>query len=187
MRDVPGKFVHRVSKVKETADNPTRREVIWAPWRMQYILEPKSDGCFLCEAVGSSDDRANFVLERREHCFSIFNRFPYNNGHLLIAPNAHKADLTDLDDAELDELIRLTRDTKQLLSRALSPHGFNIGINLGRCAGAGVPGHLHIHIVPRWNGDTNFMPVTGNTKVIGQSLDALYDLLKEKLQSAEGD
>ena len=160
---------------------------LWSPWRLEYLTAPKAEGCVFCHALRSDQDRENLVLLRGQRAFLILNRFPYNNGHLLIAPNAHKADLTDLDDAELDELIRLTRDTERLLSRAISPHGFNIGINLGRCAGAGVPGHLHIHIVPRWNGDTNFMPVTGNTKVIGQSLDALYDLLKEKLQSPEGD
>ena len=186
LRVVSGHLLRGVSKVSENSENPTRLEVIWAPWRMQYILEPKTDGCFLCEAVASGDDRGNFVLERRERCFSIFNRFPYNNGHMLVAPISHKADLTDLDDAELDELIHLTRDTERLLARSIAPHGFNIGINLGRCAGAGVPGHLHVHIVPRWNGDTNFMPVTGNAKILVQSLEALYDLLKENLGSKEG-
>jgi ATP adenylyltransferase len=158
-----------------------RYDLIWAPWRLDYILEPKKDGCFLCDAVASREDERNLVLERREGCFSIFNRFPYNNGHILVAPNAHKGDLGALDDAELTGLIRLTRDTQQLLERAMTPHGFNIGVNLGQCAGAGVPGHLHVHIVPRWNGDTNFMPVVGGTKVIVQSLDALYRLLREQL------
>jgi len=156
-------------------------DAIWAPWRMAYVLEPHGEGCFLCEAVASDDDAKNFVLERRERCISIFNRFPYNNGHLLVAPRAHKGDLGELDEAELAELAALTRDTQQLLARALSPHGFNIGLNLGTCAGAGVPGHLHVHVVPRWNGDTNFMPVVAGTKVIVQSLEALYQVLREHL------
>jgi ATP adenylyltransferase len=156
-------------------------EIIWAPWRMDYILEAdKDDGCFLCRAFESEDDEANLVLERREHTFAIFNRFPYNNGHMLIAPNAHKADLGDLEETELLELMCLTRDIQERLQRAICPHGFNIGINLGRCAGAGVPGHLHVHIVPRWSGDTNFMSVTARTKVIVQSLDALYKLLRDQ-------
>lgn len=159
--------------------NTAGQEVIWAPWRMGYILEPKGQGCFLCEALSAEDDERTLVLERREACFSIFNRYPYNNGHLLVAPNAHKGDLLELDDAELAGIMRLTRDTVGLLGRAMSPHGFNVGINLGACAGAGVPGHLHVHIVPRWQGDTNFMPVIGGAKVIVQSLEALYKALKE--------
>jgi ATP adenylyltransferase len=148
---------------------------------MDYILQAdKDDGCFLCRAFESGDDEANLVLERREHAFAIFNRFPYNNGHMLIAPNAHKADLGDLEETELLELMRLTRDIQGRLQKAVFPHGFNIGINLGRCAGAGVPGHLHIHIVPRWSGDTNFMSVTARTKVIVQSLEALYRLLRDQ-------
>ncbi len=156
-------------------------DTIWAPWRMDYILAPKADGCFLCEALASKDDERNLVLERRGRCFSVLNRFPYNNGHMLVAPNAHKGDLGDLNERELAELMRLTRDTQQLLATAMNPHGFNIGINLGACAGAGLPGHLHVHIVPRWNGDTNFMPVIGGTKVIVQSLDALYRLLRQQI------
>ena len=161
---------------------PSRRQdLIWAPWRMDYVIQPKTDGCFLCAALESGDDAGNFVVERRERGFSILNRFPYNNGHTLVAPNAHKADLPDLDDDELAELVRLTRDTQQLLAETMSPHGFNIGLNLGTCAGAGVPGHLHIHIVPRWNGDTNFMPVTADAKILVQSLEALYRLLREQV------
>ena len=167
-----------------SGSEPTRtQDLIWAPWRLDYVVQPKTDGCFLCDALASGDDAARFVIERRERCFSILNRFPYNNGHTLIAPNAHKADLPGLDDDELTDLVRLTRDTEHLLVETVSPHGFNIGINLGTCAGAGVPGHLHVHIVPRWNGDTNFMPVTADTKIIVQSLEALYGVLRERLGS----
>ncbi|MBM4034137.1 MAG: HIT domain-containing protein [Planctomycetes bacterium] len=156
-------------------------DILWAPWRMGYILEPRKDGCFLCEALASKEDERNLVLERRERCFSIFNRYPYNNGHLLVAPNAHKGDLAELDDADLAALMQLTRDSQQLLAKTVNPHGFNIGMNLGTCAGAGVPGHLHVHIVPRWNGDTNFMPVIGGAKVVVQSLEALYGLLRRQI------
>jgi ATP adenylyltransferase len=159
--------------------NDNLPEIIWAPWRIDYILQAEKDeGCFLCRALESDEDEANLVLERRENCFAIFNRYPYNNGHMLIAPNAHKADLSDLDESELLEVMRLTRDVQERLRAAMCPHGFNIGINLGRCAGAGLPGHLHVHIVPRWNGDTNFMSATAHSKVIVQSLEALYQVLR---------
>ena len=163
---------------------PTPRDkIIWAPWRLDYVVQPRDEGCFLCNALAGDDDAKTFVIERRAHCFSILNRFPYNNGHTLIAPNAHKADLADLTDDEMVALMQMTRDTQQLLAATMTPHGFNIGINLGTCAGAGVPGHLHVHIVPRWNGDTNFMPITAGTKVIVQSLEALYTLLREQIAS----
>ena len=169
------------------APEPTRRQdTLWAPWRLDYVIQPKTDGCFLCDALAAGDDAGRWIVERRDRCFSVLNRFPYNNGHTLIAPNAHKADLPDLTDDELVGLARLTRDTQLHLAAAMSPHGFNIGVNLGACAGAGVPGHLHIHIVPRWNGDTNFMPVTAETKVIVQSLDQLYRLLRERMESQGG-
>ncbi|HPD15466.1 MAG TPA: HIT domain-containing protein [Planctomycetota bacterium] len=161
-------------------------DLIWAPWRMDYILGPRTDGCFLCAAAASGEDERDLVLERRARCFSIFNRYPYNNGHLLVAPTAHKGDLAALSDEELVDVVRLTRDTQQLLARAMAPHGFNIGVNLGACAGAGLPGHLHVHVVPRWNGDTNFMPVLGGTKVIVQSLEALYRVLREQLAAQAG-
>jgi len=166
-------------------NNPDRQsahDALWAPWRMDYILQPRTGACFLCKiSEAKEDDEANFVLTRRQHCFVVLNRFPYNNGHLLISPYAHKAELTALEDEELVELARVTRDMQKLLQDAMYPHGFNVGINLGQCAGAGVPGHLHIHIVPRWNGDTNFMPVTAHTKIIVQSLESLYQVLRERL------
>lgn len=186
LRVVHGRQLCGVSPVSdappEEADGRGARETLWAPWRLDYVVQPRTDeGCFLCNALASADDEARLVVERRERCFSILNRYPYNNGHLLVAPNRHEGDLAALADGELADLMRLTRDTQQLLLRALSPDGFNIGINLGRCAGAGLPGHLHVHIVPRWNGDTNFMPVTTGAKVIVQSLEALYALLRAEL------
>jgi len=157
------------------------RKNLWAPWRMEYIealSEP--NGCFIC---GYSEepalDKSNFVLWRTPHCLVVFNRFPYNNGHLLIAPMRHIEALGEATDDELLELTKLCRDCQTALGAAISPHGFNIGMNFGRCAGAGLPGHMHIHVVPRWDGDTNFMHVCSGTDVISQSMTELYDRLKQ--------
>lgn len=157
------------------------RQNLWAPWRMEYIerLSGSEDGCFLCNyyAQPESDDK-NFVLFRKEHCFVTFNRFPYNNGHLLVAPNEHIGDMDTFSDECMLDLFKSVRKCKQILTKAIKPHGFNVGINIGRCAGAGLPGHLHIHIVPRWNGDTNYMAVCGQTDVVSQSMQELYNKLK---------
>jgi ATP adenylyltransferase len=158
------------------------RENLWAPWRMEYIhlLADKSkSGCFLCEYRDTpGEDSKNHVLWRTADAIVLMNKFPYTNGHLLIAPLRHKGELSDLEESEMTSLMRLARDTKQLLAAALSAQGFNIGINFGLCAGAGLPEHLHVHIVPRWNGDTNFMAVIGDVRVIPQGLDTLYNKLK---------
>ena len=129
-----------------------------------------------------SNDRANFVADRTDCSVTILNRFPYNNGHLLVSPRAHRAELHELSDAETLDLQRTISRMIAALSRAIRPDGFNVGLNLGRAAGAGVPGHLHWHVVPRWNGDANFMPATADTRVIVQSLDSLYDMLARELQ-----
>ena len=148
---------------------------------MEYIealSEPK--GCFICGySAEPAGDKANFVLWRAPHCLVVFNRFPYNNGHLLIAPIRHIATLDEATDDELLELVKLCRDCQQVLTAAISPHGFNIGMNFGRCAGAGLPEHMHIHVVPRWDGDTNFMHVCSGTDVISQSMTELYELLRQ--------
>lgn len=157
---------------------------LWAPWRMDYIgsIAPQSD-CFLCDIVGNDGqaDAANLVVERRENTFVVLNRYPYNNGHTLVCPNAHVADLDGLDDTIMLELMQATRDATALLRQTMRPDGFNIGVNLGRVAGAGLPGHVHVHIVPRWSGDTNFMPVLGQAKVIPQALEDLRAMLVEAL------
>ena len=152
---------------------------IWAPWRKEFILSKKEENCFFCEAIKSNQDRKNLVLYRGEECFCILNKYPYNNGHLMIAPNLHKDDLSKLNSSEMLEFMVLTRDMKNVLSKKMNPDGFNLGINLGKVAGAGIEGHIHLHIVPRWNGDTNFMPVISDTKVIPQSLEDLYLELKD--------
>lgn len=155
-------------------------DLLWAPWRLAYVANPQpklADDCFICRGLADSDDRANLITRRTDRCVVLLNRFPYNNGHLLVAPLAHKATLDDLSADELLALMETVRDCVGELGRLMRPNGFNVGLNLGKSAGAGLPGHIHWHIVPRWDGDTNFMPVCADTKVIVQSLDALYDLL----------
>jgi len=152
---------------------------IWAPWRKEFILSKKEENCFFCEAIKDNQDRKNLVLYRGKECFCILNKYPYNNGHLMIAPKMHKDDLSKLNNSEMLELLTLSRDVKNILAKKLKPEGFNLGINFGKVAGAGVEDHIHIHLVPRWKGDTNFMPVIAETKVISQSLEDLYLELKD--------
>jgi len=158
-------------------------ETLWAPWRLAYIKseppQPTDPGCFLCRYRDQSSDAENLVLERTSESMVVINRFPYNNGHLLVTPLEHKAGIEELTDEELLVCQRQIQKYTRLISERMNADGFNVGLNLGRVAGAGLPGHLHWHIVPRWNGDTNFMPVISDTKVIPQSLRALYDLLAQ--------
>ena len=153
-------------------------QALYAPWRMDYIRQiDKSGGCFLCQAAASKtpEDHAQcLVLWQSEHCVVVMNRYPYANGHLLVAPRAHKADLEDLTQSERLDLQNQTVEAISLLKRAVSAQGFNIGINLGRIAGAGVPGHIHQHVVPRWGGDINFISVVGEVKIIPQAISVLY-------------
>ncbi|MHC4174410.1 MAG: HIT family protein [Planctomycetota bacterium] len=157
------------------------RKNLWAPWRIKYIQGlSESSGCFICHNLEHpQDDDKNLVLWRTAESIVILNRFPYNNGHLLIAPVRHIADLEKASNEELLELIKLVRESQRALSLAIKPHGFNVGMNFGRCAGAGLPEHFHIHIVPRWDGDTNCMSVCSDTGVISQSLTELLELLKQ--------
>jgi ATP adenylyltransferase len=153
-----------------------------APWRLEYIRTldmPDGKGCFLCDAIaaGPEEYRSRLVLWMTDQCIVIINRFPYTNGHLLIAPRAHKADFEQLTDAEQLDLQTQTACAIKLLKRAVSAQGFNIGINIGRCAGAGLPGHVHQHVVPRWAGDTNFISVVGEVRVVPQAMSQLYDEL----------
>ena len=160
-------------------------DVLWEPWRLDYIRAANSqpdEGCFICRGTTASSDRENLVLRRGAQSVVILNRFPYNNGHLLVAPRAHKANLHELSQPEMLELTQTMAEMIQLLDQTIQPHGYNVGLNLGQVAGAGLPGHLHWHIVPRWGGDTNFMPVISNSRVIVQSLESLYDLLQDRLR-----
>ncbi len=160
-------------------------EQLWAPWRLAYVANPKppgpSDACFICQGLSEDNDRANLIALRTPLSVVVLNRFPYNNGHLLVAPRAHLGNL----DALSPEVLLDGQQTLQRLVRVLDelmrPDGYNIGLNLGRAAGAGLPGHLHWHLVPRWNGDSNFMTVCADVRVLVQSLDVLYDLLTARL------
>lgn len=152
---------------------------LWAPWRLKYITKviDKAKGDLFSKLVAENKDKKNYIFVRTKYCFAILNLYPYNNGHTLILPYRCVADLNQLTKAESADLFELLQYAKELLDEVLHPAGYNMGINLGRVAGAGFPQHLHFHIVPRWKGDVNFMPVIGGTKVISQSMDALYDLL----------
>lgn len=155
---------------------------LWAPWRITYIQEHSNEnGCFLCNAVQGNRDEKHLVVHRGKECFCILNKYPYNSGHLMVVPNKHKADISDLTGQEMLEIMELTRDMKELLTKIMKPEGFNLGINLGKSAGAGLVGHFHLHVVPRWNGDTNFMPVVSDVKIIPQSLEDLYKEFKKHL------
>jgi ATP adenylyltransferase len=158
---------------------------LWAPWRLSYVVAAKAptaeDPCFICQGLAAEDDRKNLVVLRTPLSAVVLNRFPYNNGHLLVAPRAHKGRLDELTSAEMLETMETLRRMVGILDEVMKPNGYNIGLNLGHTAGAGLPGHLHWHVVPRWNGDTNFMPVLANVKIIVQSLDALYELIRSRL------
>jgi ATP adenylyltransferase len=159
-------------------------EQLFAPWRIDYIrslAKSESDKCFLCEAAAATTDqerRDRLVLWTTDLSVVLINRYPYTNGHLLIAPRAHMADLEQLSSEQQTDLMVQTTRGVELLKRAISPQGFNVGINLGRCAGAGVPGHIHQHAVPRWNGDTNFMTVVGEVRVLPEELPKNADRLR---------
>lgn len=160
---------------------------IWAPWRIPYLRkaskEEEPSSCFFCAyAKAPKQDRKNLVVLRGEACFAVLNRYPYTGGHVMVAPYAHKGELADLDAAERAGLFDLAIRMQEALTRSARPHGFNLGINLGRAAGAGVPGHLHLHLVPRWNGDTNFMTPFAGVRVISQALEELRDELQKALR-----
>lgn len=158
---------------------------LWAPWRHSYIATNKPDtntpSCFFCQGLMENSDKSNLLLTRLKHNCIYLNKFPYNNGHLLIAPLEHKGDLAQLNQNQMLSFTLAIRHLLEILKSIMNPDGFNIGMNHGAAAGAGVPSHLHWHIVPRWQGDTNFMPVIHNTKVIVQSLESLYDLLSKAI------
>jgi len=156
---------------------------LWAPWRNAYIRMKKSQRCIFC--IGTrAGDRKMRVIARGEHAFSMLNKYPYNCGHVMVAPYRHAGDIALLTDDELSDMMRLLVETKRLLDRTLKPHAYNIGMNLGKIAGAGFDAHVHIHIVPRWASDTNFMPVVADTRVLSDSLDALYERLKKEAKKA---
>jgi ATP adenylyltransferase len=155
-------------------------ESLHAPWRIEYILAPKPalDESLFSRIAQSSDDEANYVIARDRSCFALLNAYPYTGGHLMVVPYRQTSDLNDLTDQELSDLFQLTRRCQNALAKVMRPDGFNIGLNLGRVAGAGILEHLHVHVVPRWVGDTNFMPVLAGTTVVPQALRELAARLR---------
>ncbi len=163
-------------------------DYLWAPWRLTYIEKPDKDdegACIFIDLPASGDDRKNLILHRGAHAFVMLNAYPYTSGHLMIAPFKHTAEIAELDDASLLEINRLLGACVDWLRKAYNPEGFNIGVNLGMAAGAGIPSHIHWHIVPRWAGDTNYMTTVGDVRVLPQSLEDTYDRLRAIID-AEG-
>ena len=153
---------------------------IWAPWRLAYVKDASKDteeGCIFCVKPEEDDDRANLIVHRGEHSFVILNLYPYTNGHLMVAPYEHIASFQELSPETIAEMMALAQRAMARLEEVYDPHGYNVGINQGRVAGAGVEHHIHLHVVPRWGGDTNFMPVIADTKVMPQTLEQSYDAL----------
>jgi ATP adenylyltransferase len=154
---------------------------IWAPWRMEYVKDASKDNedeCIFCAKPAAGDDEASLIVHRGEGCFVILNKYPYTNGHLMIAPFQHLATLQELDAETMTEMMNLAQRGMAALEERYSPHGYNVGFNQGRVAGAGVEHHIHMHVVPRWGGDTNFMPVLGDTRVMPQTLEQSYEALR---------
>ena len=161
-------------------------ETLYSPWRMAYINSAgKPSGCIFCEFPKRDEDETLLILHRGKTCFVIMNAFPYNPGHLMVVPYRHVADYESLTDEELLEMHRLAGDCIGAIKTAMSPHGFNMGVNLGKTAGAGVDGHVHLHVVPRWNGDTNFTTVVGQTRVLPEALPVTWARLREALAVRE--
>jgi ATP adenylyltransferase len=154
---------------------------IWAPWRLPYVRDASKDTeaeCIFCAKPAEDDDEANLIIHRGERCFVILNLYPYTNGHLMIAPYDHLSTLQELDAETVAETMSLAQRAMAVLDQTYEPHGYNVGANQGRVAGAGYEGHIHLHVVPRWAGDTNYMPVLADTRVMPQSLDQSYEALK---------
>ena len=155
-----------------------KRRVLWAPWRMEYVQNSDAFSvCIFCAKPGENLDRKNLIVHRGNHAFVIMNRYPYNSGHLMIVPYRHTAELSTLTGSECSELFQLLARSEQVLRTVLKPQGFNIGMNVGKIAGAGMEDHLHFHLVPRWTGDTNFMPITGHAKVVSEGLEHTWEKL----------
>jgi ATP adenylyltransferase len=154
---------------------------IWAPWRLEYVKDAAKDNedeCIFCAKPAAGDDEANLIVHRGERCFVILNLFPYTNGHLMVAPYEHTAALQDLDAETIAEMMALSQTAMRRLEEVYSPHGYNVGFNQGRIAGAGFENHIHMHVVPRWGGDTNFMPVLADTRVMPQTPQQSYEALR---------
>lgn len=159
---------------------------LWAPWRLEYIKGPKPEECIFCSKPSEGDDRAAYIVERGERCFIMLNAYPYNNGHVMISPYEHVPSIEELDAEALTELMGLAQRALGALRHAYGPDGFNLGINQGKIAGAGFDEHVHLHVVPRWSADTNYMPVVGSARVLPESLEGSYEALCEGLRAGTG-
>ncbi|MBN2226024.1 MAG: HIT domain-containing protein [candidate division Zixibacteria bacterium] len=160
-----------------------REKYLWAPWRAEYILGPKEKGCIFCNALKGRNDKKNLILYRGDKTFVIMNKFPYNSGHVMVVPYRHVGQIYRLIPAEAHEMIETVQLTVEVIKSVLNPESFNIGMNMGKGSGAGVPGHQHMHIVPRWTEDTSYMPVIGKTRVVSFGHELIYGMLMEGFQS----
>lgn len=160
-----------------------RDDILWAPWRAAFVLSKKEKGCVFCKRFESKDSLKNLILFRGRRVFAILNKYPYNTGHTLIVPNRHVGNIEKLTEEEAQEFFALTRRAVTVIKEVLKPRSLNLGMNLGKSSGAGVPGHLHMHIVPRWTGDTNFMPVIGRTNIVSVPLEPVYEALRKAFAS----
>jgi ATP adenylyltransferase len=156
-------------------------KIIWAPWRSGFVLGKKEKGCIFCNRIKMKDTVKNLIVYRGSRTVVILNKFPYNTGHTMIVPIRHVGQIEKLKPAEAQEFFELTQKTVVAIKKCLKPHSMNLGMNLGRASGAGVPGHVHMHVVPRWSGDTNFMPVIGQTTVISVPLEPVYEALRKEM------
>jgi ATP adenylyltransferase len=159
-------------------------DIIYTPWRYQYVsnVDNKGDGCVFCDKAAASDDRKSLILKRGVHCFVMLNLYPYTSGHLMVAPYKHTGTIEDLTPEALSEMMALVVESMQAIRDAFGPDGFNVGINMSRVAGAGIKDHVHTHVVPRWAGDSNFMPITADTRVLPCDLETVYDRVLEKFK-----
>jgi ATP adenylyltransferase len=152
---------------------------LWSPWRYRYVSSASpTDDCIFCAKIAESDDQKNLILLRAERCFVVLNLYPYTTGHLMVVPYAHVATLDETEPRTLDEMIRLAQRAESALRKVYQPTGFNIGLNIGQSAGAGVAGHIHMHVLPRWPGDSNFMTIIGETRVLPEDLETTYEKLR---------
>jgi ATP adenylyltransferase len=164
----------------------THLQYLWASWRMKYVQnEPKESGCVFCNALAQADGVENLIVARGKHSFVILNKFPYTSGHLMVTPLEHKASLEELEPAARAEIMELVSQSVVILRSVYHPEGFNVGINIGKSAGAGIPGHMHMHVVPRWGGDTNFMSTVGQTRVLPETPDETYGRIRQAWEQTQ--
>jgi ATP adenylyltransferase len=162
-----------------------KNDILYSPWRLKYILSEKEGKCIFCDRTSKEEDEKHFILHRSVHCFVIMNMYPYNNGHLMVVPYNHTSSLTDLSKEEVDDVFETVQECESILRKVYNPEGINIGMNIGKAAGAGIDEHIHVHILPRWSGDVNFFSVIGGTRVVPESFERAYFALKEQFDNGK--